>query len=83
MLTERRRVVSGGMAHSRISEFELVLPWAGGSHGEFDASHAEAGHGAELKQLETDRATGCRGELASPMRRLPQSSPEANGANHK
>src|SRR5439155_24177212 len=46
-----------------MSESELILPGAGESHGELDASHADPHHGTDLEQLEAERAAGRFGKL--------------------
>ena len=69
-------VSGGGRAQAQMSEGELVLPGAGGRHGDLDAPHADAHQRADLQQLErmVPQVASANCVCARPMRRRAQSS---------
>ena len=48
----------GGALQVEVGEVILGLVGAGGGHRDLDATHADADLGADLEELEPDRATG-------------------------
>ena len=64
-----------GLLQHGVSEGELMLPGAGGSHGDADPADAEADERADFEELQPDRAACRIGELGmrSPIRRSAES----------
>jgi hypothetical protein len=56
-------VLPSGVGQQGVSEPEFVLPGTGGSHCDLHPPYTDAHEGADLQQLQPDRAAGGLGEL--------------------
>ena len=73
----------GGAAQIEIREVVLGLVRAGRGHGDLDPAHALAHLGADLQELEPDRAAGGAGELGVAQTDAAQSFEQHIGKGRK